>query len=204
MVTTNSVMQLHQRLKNNEESSNGTDNRKQEMLKELENAVMMTQSMLTKITTNKYVNCHFPVINGSFFVISNWNLMFLPSFAGQPNVIALVIMSRSPKTSTIIYLRNRTVNTHKWWTNARIFYRKCKSMFKTTTFKPYFQLAPSFCSSQYQLSCYCTCEMKPLTLITETYIFIIVYRKQTIRTKTKQKHTQSRSLKMTKQHIDTS
>ncbi|XP_055295668.1 mitogen-activated protein kinase-binding protein 1 isoform X6 [Sitodiplosis mosellana] len=50
MVTTNSVMQLHQRLKTSEESSNGTDNRKQDMLKELENAVMMTQSMLTKIT----------------------------------------------------------------------------------------------------------------------------------------------------------
>lgn len=55
MVTTNSVMQLHQRLKTTEESSNGSDNRKQDMLKELENAVMMTQSMLTKITTNKYV-----------------------------------------------------------------------------------------------------------------------------------------------------
>lgn len=50
MGTTNSVMQLHQRLKTSEESSNGTDNRKQDMLKELENAVMMTQSMLTKIT----------------------------------------------------------------------------------------------------------------------------------------------------------
>ncbi|XP_031618833.1 uncharacterized protein LOC116337970 isoform X3 [Contarinia nasturtii] len=53
MGTTNSVMQLHQRLKNSEESSNGSDNRKQDMLKELENAVMMTQSMLTKITLNK-------------------------------------------------------------------------------------------------------------------------------------------------------
>lgn len=49
MITTNSVMQLHQRLKNTEESSNGTDNRKQDMLKELETAVMMTQSMLAKI-----------------------------------------------------------------------------------------------------------------------------------------------------------
>lgn len=58
MVTTNSVMQLHQRLKTSEESSNGTDNRKQDMLKELENAVMMTQSMLTKIT-NKYVVAAF-------------------------------------------------------------------------------------------------------------------------------------------------
>lgn len=54
MVTTNSVMQLHQRLKNTEESPNGTtDNRKQEMIKELESAVMMTQTMLTKITSNK-------------------------------------------------------------------------------------------------------------------------------------------------------
>lgn len=50
MVTTNSVMQLHQRLKSSEESS---DNRKQDMLKELENAVMMTQTMLTKITSTK-------------------------------------------------------------------------------------------------------------------------------------------------------
>lgn len=53
MVTTNSVMQLHQRLKNSEESSNGTDNHKQDMIKELESAVMMTQTMLTKITSNK-------------------------------------------------------------------------------------------------------------------------------------------------------
>lgn len=53
MVTTNSVMQLHQRLKSSEESSNGMDNRKQDMIKELENAVMMTQTMLTKITSNK-------------------------------------------------------------------------------------------------------------------------------------------------------
>lgn len=58
MGTTNSVMQLHQRLKNTDESSNGTDNRKQEMLKELENAVMMTQSMLTKITS-KYAKLPF-------------------------------------------------------------------------------------------------------------------------------------------------
>lgn len=52
MGTTNSVMQLHQRLKSSDESSNGTDNRKQEMIKELENAVMMTQTMLTKITSS--------------------------------------------------------------------------------------------------------------------------------------------------------
>lgn len=53
MVTTNSVMQLHQRLKNNNDTTTGTDNRNPDMLKELENAVMMTQSMLTKITSNK-------------------------------------------------------------------------------------------------------------------------------------------------------
>lgn len=52
MVTTNSVMQLHQRLKTNDDASaSGTRNK--EMMKELENAVMMTQSMLTKITTNR-------------------------------------------------------------------------------------------------------------------------------------------------------
>lgn len=52
MVTTNSVMQLHQRLKTTDDpSASGTRNK--EMMKELENAVMMTQSMLTKITTNR-------------------------------------------------------------------------------------------------------------------------------------------------------
>lgn len=54
MTTTNSVIQLHQRLKNTDESST-TGNRNKEMIKELENAVMMTQSMLTKITTNRYI-----------------------------------------------------------------------------------------------------------------------------------------------------
>lgn len=45
-------MQLHQRLKSNDDASaSGTRNK--EMMKELENAVMMTQSMLTKITANK-------------------------------------------------------------------------------------------------------------------------------------------------------
>lgn len=53
MTTTNSVMQLHQRLKNTEETSSTPDTRNQEMLKELENAVMMTQSMLTNITSNR-------------------------------------------------------------------------------------------------------------------------------------------------------
>lgn len=54
MTTTNSVMQLHQRLKNSEEESPSADGRNQEMLKELESAVMMTQSMLTNITSNRY------------------------------------------------------------------------------------------------------------------------------------------------------
>lgn len=53
MVTTNSVMQLHQRLKSSDDTTTDSDNRKHEMLKELENAVVMTQSMLTKITSNK-------------------------------------------------------------------------------------------------------------------------------------------------------
>lgn len=49
MLTTNNVMQLHQRLRTNDEpTSTGNNNL---MLKELENAVIMTQSMLTKITT---------------------------------------------------------------------------------------------------------------------------------------------------------
>lgn len=49
MLTTNNVMQLHQRLRSNDEpTSTGNNNL---MLKELENAVIMTQSMLTKITT---------------------------------------------------------------------------------------------------------------------------------------------------------
>lgn len=49
MVTTNNVMQLHQRLRSSDEpTSTGNNNL---MLKELENAVIMTQSMLTKITT---------------------------------------------------------------------------------------------------------------------------------------------------------
>lgn len=46
-------MQLHQRLKTSEESTSGARNKA--MMKELENAVMMTQSMLTKITTNRYI-----------------------------------------------------------------------------------------------------------------------------------------------------
>lgn len=48
MHTTTSVLQLHQRLKISEDSSSGRNNNL--MLKELENAVIMTQTMLTKIT----------------------------------------------------------------------------------------------------------------------------------------------------------
>lgn len=51
MVTTNAVMQLHQRLKHSDESSGARHNNV--MLKELENAVIMTQSVLTKVTSNR-------------------------------------------------------------------------------------------------------------------------------------------------------
>lgn len=51
MVTTNAVMQLHQRLKHGDESSGARHNNV--MLKELENAVIMTQSVLTKVTSNR-------------------------------------------------------------------------------------------------------------------------------------------------------
>lgn len=51
MATTNSVMQLHQRLKHSDEQ--GGARHKNLMLKELENAVIMTQSMLTKVTNNR-------------------------------------------------------------------------------------------------------------------------------------------------------
>lgn len=104
MVTTNSVMQLHQRLKNTEESSNGSDNRKQDMLKELENAVMMTQSMLTKITTNKYAlfTTNFDSTQTSFCLPF---LIEILSSLGQQIGIVLVIMSHLP--------RNRMVNTHR-------------------------------------------------------------------------------------------
>lgn len=46
MQTTNSVMQLHNRLKYSDEPSESRNNNM--MLKELENAVIMTQNMLTK------------------------------------------------------------------------------------------------------------------------------------------------------------
>jgi hypothetical protein len=49
MHTTNSVLCLHQRLKTNDEAT-GTGRSNNLMLKELENAVIMTQNMLTKIT----------------------------------------------------------------------------------------------------------------------------------------------------------
>lgn len=48
METTNSVMQLHQRLRATDEPTSTGNNGL--MLKELENAVIMTQSVLTKIT----------------------------------------------------------------------------------------------------------------------------------------------------------
>lgn len=48
MNTANAVLQLHQRLRSADEpTSTGNNNL---MLKELENAVIMTQSVLTKIT----------------------------------------------------------------------------------------------------------------------------------------------------------
>lgn len=48
VMTTNNVLQLHQKLQSREDSSNNGNN--DYMLKELENAVVMTQNMLTKIT----------------------------------------------------------------------------------------------------------------------------------------------------------
>lgn len=49
MNTANAVLQLHQRLRSADEpTSTGNNNL---MLKELENAVIMTQNVLTKITT---------------------------------------------------------------------------------------------------------------------------------------------------------
>ncbi|XP_053666866.1 uncharacterized protein LOC128715968 [Anopheles marshallii] len=51
--TTSTVIQLHQRLKSNDEASiNGRNNSL--MLKELENAVIMTQNMLTKVTNRNH------------------------------------------------------------------------------------------------------------------------------------------------------
>lgn len=53
--TTNSVIQLHQKLKTNDDVSGVSNNNQSNslMLKELENAVIMTQTMLTKITNNR-------------------------------------------------------------------------------------------------------------------------------------------------------
>uniref|UniRef100_A0A336LUB0 CSON000897 protein n=1 Tax=Culicoides sonorensis TaxID=179676 RepID=A0A336LUB0_CULSO len=54
MHTTSSVIQLHQRLKMSDEIGNqGSGRNNTIMLKELENAVKMTQNMLTKITNNR-------------------------------------------------------------------------------------------------------------------------------------------------------
>ena len=55
MHTTSTVMKLHQRLKTDDESEN-TGRNNNLMLKELENAVIMTQTMLTKITTRNTNN----------------------------------------------------------------------------------------------------------------------------------------------------
>lgn len=55
MRTTSTVIQLHQRLQTNDEAS-GTGRNNNLMLKELENAVIMTQTMLTKITTRNRNN----------------------------------------------------------------------------------------------------------------------------------------------------
>lgn len=56
MQTTSSVIQLHQRLKTSDEGVGnqvGSGRNNTLMLKELENAVIMTQNMLTKITNNR-------------------------------------------------------------------------------------------------------------------------------------------------------
>lgn len=57
MQTTSSVIQLHQRLKTSDEgvvgNQVGSGRNNTLMLKELENAVIMTQNMLTKITNNR-------------------------------------------------------------------------------------------------------------------------------------------------------
>lgn len=50
MQTTNAVMHLHQRLRHTTGDMTGTRNNNNIMLKELENAVIMTQNMLTNIT----------------------------------------------------------------------------------------------------------------------------------------------------------
>lgn len=116
MTTTNSVMQLHQRLKNTEETSSTPDNRNQEMLKELESAVMMTQSMLTNITSNRWIERHTR----------------LPSLQLTKTLRMLV-----PTIPVRIPHRRRhckkMVITHRWWTNAQISSRKSKSTFSITT-----------------------------------------------------------------------
>lgn len=75
--TTNAVLQLHTRLKYNE-ATPGTRNNNL-MLEELENAVIMTQNMLTKITSNKTDNNPFVPVpndqcsleNGDYFLMMN-------------------------------------------------------------------------------------------------------------------------------------
>ncbi|XP_021703185.1 uncharacterized protein LOC5568929 isoform X3 [Aedes aegypti] len=59
--TTTSVIQLHQRLKSNDESGGGSGRNNSLMIKELENAVIMTQNMLTKVTNSVLdCRCHRP------------------------------------------------------------------------------------------------------------------------------------------------
>ncbi|XP_055549086.1 uncharacterized protein LOC129732314 isoform X1 [Wyeomyia smithii] len=53
--TTTSVIQLHQRLKSNDESGGGSGRNNSLMIKELENAVIMTQNMLMKVTNRNNI-----------------------------------------------------------------------------------------------------------------------------------------------------
>lgn len=152
---------------------------------------MMTQSMLTKITTNKYAlfTTNFDSTQTSFCLPF---LIEILSSVGQQIGIVLVIMSHLP--------RNRMVNTHRWWTNARTFFKKFKSMFKTTIFKTMnTSTGPSFVPVN-------TIELllhvwnETFKFKTETHIFTIVHRNPTIRTKPNKTH--SRSFKE-KQHWHT-
>ncbi|XP_037904437.1 mitogen-activated protein kinase-binding protein 1 isoform X7 [Hermetia illucens] len=77
--TTNAVLQLHSRLKHSDETSGSRNNNL--MLKELENAVIMTQNMLTKITNksdnnNMHVSFapneqHNSLENGDYLLMMN-------------------------------------------------------------------------------------------------------------------------------------
>lgn len=65
MVSTNAVIQLYQKLAINEEVSSNPRNK--DMLKELEDAVLLSQSMFTKITTNRFEFHHFYYKNSMLF-----------------------------------------------------------------------------------------------------------------------------------------